>query len=311
MKDLRQIQKKKGIRLIIFSILLCFFGIIIFSISNEDKTITGMFTKKCSISNTSDLYQCQKQNSYVKINLTKVYSTTYVYQKHDNTVAYYLDIDLDGKSLISLVDKETAEKVLDGKQKYMEGKLIQFEDTHADALLQIKAYYNQQNIEAQYLPIQFSNYDINGEAYAMIFILTLIFIFTIFGIKKAVQLITFKNQFSDKIDEINQELNSTPRYQSKQMTITDHYILINQFFDFKVYKVDSVKWIYQKNTKKYGITVNKSIVLCFENGDNIVLPMKNETGLQELKTDVLMGYTKENQQQYQSIVKQYKLNHKK
>ena len=39
--------------------------------------------------------------------------------------------------------------------------------------------------------------------------------------------------------------------------------------------------------------------------------MKNETGLQELKTDVLMGYTKENQQQYQSIVKQYKLNHKK
>ena len=39
MKDLRQIQKKKGIRLIIFSILLCFFGIIIFSISNEDKTI--------------------------------------------------------------------------------------------------------------------------------------------------------------------------------------------------------------------------------------------------------------------------------
>ena len=95
MKDLRQIQKKKGIRLIIFSILLCFFGIIIFSISNEDKTITGMFTTKCSISNTSDLYQCQKQNSYVKINLTKVYSTTYVYQKHDNTVAYYLDIDLD------------------------------------------------------------------------------------------------------------------------------------------------------------------------------------------------------------------------
>ena len=61
----------------------------------------------------------------------------------------------------------------------------------------------------------------------------------------------------------------------------------------------------------YKRQVNKSIVLCFENGDNIVLPMKNETGLQELKTDVLMGYTKENQQQYQSIVKQYKLNHKK
>ena len=77
MKDLRQIQKKKGIRLIIFSILLCFFGIIIFSISNEDKTITGMFTTKCSISNTSDLYKCKKQNSYVKINIFKKHVACY------------------------------------------------------------------------------------------------------------------------------------------------------------------------------------------------------------------------------------------
>lgn len=315
MKDVKSILKKKGRNLVILSILLLLLDLLLFACFNTDGSISGLLKGKCIIDSAADVQSCKKENPYVKINFDAVYSTTYVYQLDEKTVAYYLDIDLDGKSLISLVDKDIAEKLLNGEQKYVEGKLIDFYDVHSDALAQIKKYYASEGIEVTFIDAHFSNYDIDGD-YIYLIILLIFTGFVLFNFGKGIYMIIkpennhYYKIYKDEIEKLDRELNSEYRYKSKNVIITDSYIFNQTKCNLKIYNLTDVKWVYQKNVKRYGITVNKSIVINFIDGKNIIIPFKQKDALNHFNNDVLVGYTGENNKKYREIVKEYKISHK-
>lgn len=315
MKDLRSIIKKKGKNLVILSILLLLLDLFLFACSDTDDSISGLLKGKCVIDSVADVQKCNKENPYVKINFDAAYDTTYVYQLNERTVAYYLDIDLDGKSLISLIDKNTADKILNGEQKYIEGKLIEFDYVHLDALEKIKKYYDSEGIQVTFIDANFSNYDID-EDYISLIILLIFTGFILFNFGKGIYMIVKpENNYcyklhKDEIEKIDKELNSEYRYKSKNVIITDNYIINQTKFNLKFYNLVDVKWVYQKNIKRYGVTVNSSIVINFIDGKNVIIPFKQKDALNCLKNDVLVGYTGENNKKYREIVKEYKMNHK-
>ena len=315
MKEVKKIIRKKGINIVILSIFLLLLDLVIFACLNEDSSVTGLLKGKCVVDSVSDVEKCKDENPYVKINFDAIYDTTYVYQLNEKTVAKYLDIDLDGKSLISLVDKNTAEKLLNNEQQYVEGKLIKFYDVHSDALNQIKSYYSSEGIQIEFISIQFSNYDLS-DGYISIIILVVFTGFILFMFGKGIYMITktennyYYKIYKDDIDKLNRELNSEYRYKSKGIIITDNYIFNLTAFNFKIYNLSDIKWVYQKNVKRYGITINKTFVINFIDGKNIVIPFKKQDVLNHFSKDVLVGYTNENIKTYQNIVKEYKINHK-
>lgn len=315
MKGIKSIIKKKGRNLVILSTLLLLLDLFLFICFDTDNSMSGLLKDKCIINSVEDIQKCKKENPYVKINFDAVYNTTYVYQLDEKIVAYYLDIDLDGKSLISLVDKEIAPKLLNGKQKYVEGKLIEFSDVHLDALEQIKKYYASEGIEVTYIDAHFSNYNIDGDAICLV-ILLIFTGFILFKFSKGIYMIVkpennhYYKKYKEEIESLDRELNSEYRYHSKNVIITDNYIFNQTKYNLKIYRLEDVKWVYQKNIKRYGINIHKSIVINFVDGKNIIIPFKQKDVLDHLKNDVLVGYTGENSKKYREIVKEYKISHK-
>lgn len=69
-----------------------------------------LFKKTISVSNIVELENCQ-EGDYIQLKVTNAYLTDYTYEKNGKQVAKFVDIDINGKALLAVVENEFAEKI--------------------------------------------------------------------------------------------------------------------------------------------------------------------------------------------------------
>lgn len=321
MLNIMKLYRQKGSHRIILGIFLLICIFISFMVINKEEKgrMIDIFKKECVIESIDDIDICKTKNQYVKVRFDDAYNTTYAYFEGDKELAEYVDLDLEGYSLIALVNKSLADKILNQEQFYITGYLTEFVDVHKEALNQIKNYYkdelfegeySQEEIEILFLNTQIMEYDSSKIMYYILWIVLLgvggIGIYQIIcGIRilTSPKMTKWYQKQEDAIEAFNGAIDI--KYQNKRVIITDFYIIENSFIHIKMEKLEDICWIYEKKTKQYGVTVNRSWIICFKNGVSMILPIKIDID-PYISKNTLKGYTKENIDMYRKIVKEFK-----
>lgn len=81
------------------------------------------------VNNIVELENC-KEGDYIRLKVSRAYGTDYWYEEDGKQVARFIDIEMNGKALIALVEKEEAERILQNENEeiYVEGLLQTFKD---------------------------------------------------------------------------------------------------------------------------------------------------------------------------------------
>ena len=321
MINIMNLYKQKGLHRIVLGVLLFLGSFILFWIINEsaENRMVDIFKKECIIESVEDINICKNKNQYVKVRFDTAYNTTYAYFEDDRELAEYVDIDLDGYSLIALVDKDLASKILNEEQFYITGYITEFDDVHEEALHQIKEYYKdelfkgeytEEQIETLFLDTQIMEYSSSKITYYILWVVLLgISGFGIFEIIRGIMILTspktttWYQMHENMVESLCGDINI--KFQNKRLIITDSYIIENSFIHLKIHKIENVCWIYEKKTKQYGVTVNRSWVVCYKDGTSMILPIKIDIH-SYISHNILKGYTKENIDIYRKIIKEYK-----
>lgn len=135
---------------------------------SEQRRMTDIFKEECIIESVDDIEVCKNKSYYVKVRFDDAYDTSYVYLENNKEVANYIDIDMDGYSLIVLVDKETAQKIFNNEQFYVTGYITDFttNKVHNNALNHIKDYYKDELFEGEYSSTEINEFFLNTEIMA-------------------------------------------------------------------------------------------------------------------------------------------------
>lgn len=323
-KVLKLIQKKERNLVILSITLLIILNIFLYFIIIDDKTIIDMFKPICEVHTKEDLKNCYSDNSYVRIYLNDVYTTEYGYYKNDHLLAYYIDIDIDGYSLITIVNKNLGENILNEKEKinYIDGFITQFdqEDSHKGVMDSIKKDYLEQfgenwtkeDVDNTFIPFQvnaYKNQKLENIIFLVIFGIGDILLIWLLVKSIYLMIVPNKNKSYQKIgnkDKLNLELEENILFQSKDFYLTSNYIIHSSLWNIKFKEKNLLVWIYPKMTKQYGITIDKCYMLCFKDGESFSIHMKEENNSHYFDNAVLIGYNQENSKNYKEIVKEYK-----
>lgn len=149
MKLLKKEKQNKSL-IICLSITLIFLtAMFAYAFRNLNPQI--LFQNRCQVSSIKTLNYCIENNPYVAIKIDNVFDTNKSFFKNNKEVAYYLDLDIEGKSLLSLIEKNNAQSLLNNNQKEITGKLeILSSPVHQKMLAQIKKEYIAQFAENGY-----------------------------------------------------------------------------------------------------------------------------------------------------------------
>lgn len=127
---IKKLIEKKNLFKIILSLLFLILIIITFTINNNINNYLDILKPRCIISSISEFEECKNKNSYVTVHTNKIYSTNYVYNENNNTSAIFIDIDLEGKSLIAVIENEIGKDLLSKEGPFtIEGRLEYDENT--------------------------------------------------------------------------------------------------------------------------------------------------------------------------------------
>ena len=206
-KVLKLIQKKaKNLTILSVALLIVINGFLYFIIKG-DKTMMDMFKPICEVHTKEDLKKCYSNNSYVRIYLNDVYTTEYGYYKNDNLLAYYIDIDIDGYSLITIVNKGLGEKIFDKKEKieFIDGFITLFDEekSHKGVMNSIKKDYLEQfgedwtkeDIDDTFVPFQINAYkNVKSENIILLAVFGIIDIVLLWIFGKSIYLIIYPNK---------------------------------------------------------------------------------------------------------------------
>lgn len=325
MTSVKKIIQKKGKNLFILnfvflSLILCS----LFIAMEEDRNIYDIFKGVCEVHNLQDLNHCYENNHYVRVYFDNAYSTNYGYYINNKLKAYYVDLDLEGYSLITIVKDDNAEELFQENSDihYIEGVITDFTETqeHHGVIDTIKHDYlelfgsdwNEEQIDNFILPIQidaYKNHKINNLCFLIL--LTLIcgtlLRFIIKGMCMMLKPEHYKSYSKiENTDSLEQEFENQIIYQSQSICLTPNYILHFSFGKVIIKEVKSLIWAYKRVTKQYGIIVNNCYILNFKDGDHFVMNIKDEKVLEQFQTNILIGYTDENLKIYQKIVEEQK-----
>lgn len=182
---------KTGILFIIFILSLSFF-----LINFKQKQLLDAFKEPCIVTSIQELENCMTKTKYITIKTNKIYTTDYVYKTNKNTEALFIDIDIEGKSLIAVVEKEKAEQLLN-QQNTIEitGKLELNNNTEMekgknniinDYLNQIETDEQKELIKSNFLPGVLNEYEMNQDIIIVITSITILIIIFIFIIKNII-----------------------------------------------------------------------------------------------------------------------------
>lgn len=115
---MRNISKNKIIIIVVSLIIIGIITSILFNVKNVKE-----------VHNIVELENCA-EGDFIRIKISRAYATDYWYEKDGIQVARFIDIEMNGKALIALVEKEEAEKLTQNEteEMYIEGILQTFKD---------------------------------------------------------------------------------------------------------------------------------------------------------------------------------------
>lgn len=188
-KQFNIIKKKSYIKTgIIFIIFILF--LVFFLINIREKKLLDIFKEPCIVTSTQELQNCVTKNKYLTIKTNKIYTTDYIYKTTNSTEALFIDIDIEGKSLIAVVEKKKAENLLNQqKDIQITGKLELNNNSEMekgknniinDYLNQVETEEQKELIKSNFLPGILNEYEMNQEIIIVItsvIILILLFLF--------------------------------------------------------------------------------------------------------------------------------------
>lgn len=99
-------RRMMGIVGIIISIAM----IITLGILLSMQHIELLFKKTIPVSNIVELENCQ-EGDYIQLEVANAYLTEYSYEENGKQVAKFVDIDINGKALLAVVENQFAEKI--------------------------------------------------------------------------------------------------------------------------------------------------------------------------------------------------------
>lgn len=284
-------------------------------------------TSYCKVYDEEDLNRCWKENPYVEIHTTGVYDAEYNYSKDNHVVAHFVDIDINGYSMISLLSKDLATTLIKDTSEniIIKGKLETFDkDVKAQAYTAIQEMYveyleeeaTREQVLGNFTLVQFNEYQGSKSSLYWGFTLGLIIIigFFVLGFRQ-IKYILHPEQYrinknttvmdEEKVKAILKELEEGPfDYHYKNIYLTKHYLIIKGG-GIQVAERKNVAWIYEKIMKQYGITTNKFwFVYSFDqkNPFNLNVPGKQHKELGEILQkgfpNATFGYDVEKQNQW-------------
>lgn len=237
----------------------------------------------CQVYNEDDLSQCFQENPYVEIHTKKVYDTNYDYIHNKKVTARFVDVDLNGYFMITLMTPTKANNLINSESEniVIKGKLEKF-DTGAKLkgynaikelyLNSLKDTMTREEVMNNFTLVQLNEY--NGSK-------TGIYIWTVIGtglilvfvvlILKQFQFVIHPEKYhlnknttlSDEknVEKIMKELESNEySYHDKNIYITKHY-LISKIGGMAVAEKKNIAWIYENIIKQNGITTGKSWIV--------------------------------------------------
>ncbi len=284
MENLKKMIKMHSIKVIFVWI---FFIVITIALMIIGDITPQSLVSYCKVYNEEDLGRCFKENPYVEIHTKKAYDANYDYIHNKKVVARFVDVDLNGYFMISLITPSKAQQLFatDSEDIVMKGKLEKF-DTGAKLKgynVIKEAYVNSMKEEAtreevmsNFTLVQFNEYGGSKTGIYMWAILgTGVIILFVILIAKQIKFVIHPEKYhlnknitlgdEKSVEKIMNELESNEySYHDKNIYITKHY-LISKTGGMTVAEKKNVAWIYEKIIKQNGITTGKSwIVFSFD-----------------------------------------------
>lgn len=316
------VQKKgKSLTLILGLLLIFCLGAMVYFV--REMRLLDALKPVCEINKAEDVFTCWEKNHYVTVNFEQVYTTNYAYFKGTEEVAEYLDLDLEGYSLVSLVNQNQITGLFEDKTTTaLTGKLTMFtsNDIHKDILGKIQADYieefqketdiSEEQVLSSFLPYQLNQYQgSKADDYVLLGVIVLALLFLLVGIFRGLRMIfspektKMLKDHEEEISNIEYEIEHSQKYTYKKKIVTEHYVIDSRAFSFKVYRIDQIAWIYFYIQKRNGIEVSRYYVAKLKNGKQFALPNKEELvqAIATLNPSILLGYSKENQEAYKKL----------
>lgn len=253
------------------------FGLVVLAILLVNNINFKSITSYCQVYNESDLNRCWKENPYVEVHTQKVYDGEYDYLDQKKEVAHFIDVDINGYSMISLIEFDLAQRLLEDESQniVIKGKLEKFENgllgqvynkIRENYIKKFQEEVPKEEIMNNFTLVQLNQYQgskISMYIEGMIGVI-LIALFGWLGIKEIKfvrapeQYFLNKNiQLKDKndVEKIVEELKNF-RFHEKNIYITEHYLILKNS-KIQVMEKKNVAWIFEKIVKQYGVTVGK------------------------------------------------------
>lgn len=106
----------------IIAITICLITLIVSIVLLLTQNLAYAFKNTKEVNNIIELEECN-DGDMIRLKFSYAYGTNYWYEENGVQVARFLDIEVNGKALIALVDKEVADRVLENEDKemYIEG----------------------------------------------------------------------------------------------------------------------------------------------------------------------------------------------
>ncbi len=217
-----RLKIEHGIKAVFFIVLLTLF-VVFFLRTFKEERYQDLFKPTCSIKTIEDYERCKKENQYVTITTDQIYETDYTYQLNGKEQGVFIDIDIEGKSLIALVSKEESNKLLSGETKTITGFIDDNKDLLETKDKIIEQYKEQGNtdeikedIASQILDFVINSYDNKyEESILYLFIDTLAFLLLIYYLGKNIFLFLNPYYQKDLIKLSKRELNSVEKAYQK------------------------------------------------------------------------------------------------
>lgn len=280
MENLKKMVKMHSIKIIFIWI---FFIVIAVTLMIIGDITPKSLVSYCKVYNEDDLSRCFKENPYVEVHTQKVYDTNYDYVHNKKVTARFVDVDIDGYAMITLMTPSTAQKLIvsESEDIVIKGKLEKFDrGAKLKGYNAIKEFYvsslsdtmTREEVMNNFTLVQLNEY--NGSK-------TSIYIWAVLGVGitilffvliiKQIKFIVHPEQYhlnknitlSDEkaVEKIMKELESNEySYHDKNIYITKHY-LISKIGGMLVAEKKNVAWIYEKIIKQNGITTGKSWIV--------------------------------------------------
>lgn len=280
MENLKKMVKMHSIKIIFIWLFLI---VVVVTLMIVGDITPKSLTSYCKVYDENDLNRCFKENPYVEVHTKKIYDTNYNYIHNKEIAARFVDVEINGYWMITLMNSSKAQKLIASEKDdiVIKGKLEKF-DTGAklkgyNAIKEsyvnlLKDAATREEVMSNFTLVQLNEY--NGSKTGIYIWAVLgvgvILIFIILIIKQLKLLIHPERYHLNKnitlndekqVEKIIKELETNEySYHDKNIYITKNY-LISKTGGMAVAERKNVAWIYEKIIKQNGITTGKSWIV--------------------------------------------------